>query len=120
MNMASTQADPRERAPRIDVRFAIEFSADGSKFVGVCLNISKSGLLGKFSHALDPWTEGELALDFAEGFMGIKARVARAVDCEAALVFLFRNDGDRQFIESVIEFAEAEVKVQGIDLKAAV
>lgn len=108
--------DHRERAPRIDVRFPIAFVTEGSEFTGTCLNISKSGLLGKFGNPLDLWTEGELALDFAEGFMGIKARVARAIDFEAALVFLFKNDADREFIEAAVELAQAEMRVGGMNL----
>lgn len=108
--------DHRERAPCVDVRFPIAFVTEGSEFPGTCLNISKSGLLGEFANPLDLWTEGELALDFAEGYMGIKARVARAIDREAALIFLFKNAADRQFIETAVELAQAEMRVGGMNL----
>lgn len=106
----------RERAPRIQASFPVVFQIDDVEIAGICLNISKSGLLGNFAHSLDLWTEGELSLDFTQGIVGIKARVARSMGSEAALVFLFRGDADHRVVDIAVELAQGEMKAQGLNL----
>lgn len=107
-----------ERASRIQASFPITFISDGVETTGICLDISKSGLLGAFSQPLDLWIEGELSLDFGQGCIGIRVRVARVMDREAGLTFLFRNDADRYVIDTVVGFAQDEMKAQGRSLAA--
>lgn len=111
-------AEYSERASRIQASFPIVFLSDGTEIAGSCLNISKTGLLGVFSQPLDLWIEGELSLDFGQGCIGIRVRVARVMNREAGLIFLFRNDADRCVVDTAVEIAQDEMKAQGRSLAA--
>lgn len=104
-------AEYQNRARRIEARFRVSFAVDGAEISGNCMNISESGLLGSFSEALELWSEGELTVHFGEGALGIKARVARAMDTEAGLVFLSERAADREAIAAVIASAQATMGV---------
>ena len=95
------------RAPRVAADFGLVFRGEDGEIRGYCVNISQSGLLGVFSRELDLWTTGELTVQFGEGVLGIRARVARAVDQYIGLVFVSMNAEQTQAVAAAVESARS-------------
>ncbi len=96
-----------QRAPRVAADFGLVFQGEAGEIRGYCVNISQSGLLGVFARELDLWTTGELTVQFGEGVLGIRARVARAVDQYTGLVFVSMNAEQKEAVAAAVESARS-------------
>ncbi len=103
----------RNRAPRLDLSFPLEFTTDEGLINGHCLNLSESGLLANFDRQLDLWTVGDLVLHYGDQQCTLVARVARADGKEAGLAFSYKSDGERQAIGKMLTFATAQTMLVG-------
>lgn len=93
----------RDRAPRVDVTFPLEFITGEERVFGVCENLSESGLLARFSVELEIWVDGEVDLHFGTDLLGVKVRVARVIGSRAGLAFHFTGEHQRQKVRELIE-----------------
>ncbi len=103
----------KDRAARLDLSFPLRFSSEDGTVAGHCLNLSESGLLANFDHPLELWTRGELLLHFATNQCQVDARVARVNEREAGLSFLYKSDGERHAIHTLLAFAERQSQLTG-------
>lgn len=101
------------RANRIDLSFPVCFVDEGSENRGHCLNISASGLMARFEREPDLWATGTLQLSFAGDLVIVPARVARCIDQQAGMGFLFENEGQREAIRALVASAAAQSTLAG-------
>lgn len=103
----------QNRAERVAARFPVTLTIENQSLSGECINISESGMLARFPVSLELWTIGEATLHFAEGVLALRTRVARVLDLEAGLVFLFTNDDQRSTVAAAVASAWAEMRKKG-------
>lgn len=60
--------------------------------LGVCSNLSETGLRGTFSEAVLPGSEGLLTLYYEDQTFEVQARIESLRDDEAQVLFQFRSD----------------------------
>lgn len=102
-----------ERADRLDLSFPVEFREEDGRTRGSCLNISASGLLARFQRPLELWTSGDLWCDTGATILELRVRIVRANDREIGMTFQFRNDLEREAVQSVVAFAAANTGLAG-------
>jgi hypothetical protein len=103
----------QDRAQRVAARFLVQLDIVGESVQGECINISESGMLVRFTQILELWTVGEASLHFAGGVVALKVRVARVLDFEAGLSFLFSNEDQRATVAVAVASAWTEMRKQG-------
>ncbi|MGI4755516.1 MAG: PilZ domain-containing protein [Janthinobacterium lividum] len=101
------------RAKRVDLSFPLCFVYEGQEIRGNCLNISESGLMANFEQELELWTTGRLQLSFARAAVTVGARVARCVERDAGLSFLFEAESERTAIRALVASAAAQSTLAG-------
>lgn len=96
------------RATRYTVDFPVEFTVDGGNtIVGMCENLSESGLLASFSAPLDIWTTGRLDIRFGQELLGLRARVARVIDVRAGFAFQALTEEHRAKLRDLVIASES-------------
>lgn len=101
------------RAERLNLSFPVTFSSDDDTVPGSCLNISLSGVSGRFVRPLDLWVTGRLSLKTGKGTVTLSARVARVIEREAGLAFILGTETEREAIRDLVAFAAANTQLTG-------
>jgi hypothetical protein len=81
----------------------MDFIHGDSVVLGVCSNLSESGLRGTFSELVLPPSEGLLTLYFADQKFEVQARVDSLEEDEARVLFQFRSDKERSAIVDLLK-----------------
>lgn len=103
------------RLPRFTADFPVDVIVGELAFLGICKNISETGIRGEFRHRLPVGTEGLLRLNHPRDSMELRASVAYANQQEMAFHFLFRSESERK---RACEFAQM-ANLTGAPLRAA-
>jgi len=100
-------SDIPERAERFELSILVRFQAEDRILAGLSVNVSESGMLARFDHPAEIWSEGLLSTVVEGNFIGIEARVARMHGADAGLTFHIRNEKDRQALRILLSHARA-------------
>ena len=101
------------RAERLNLSFPVTFFSDEGTLPGSCLNISLSGLSARFTRPPELWVTGRVTLQTGRSTLTLHARIARVLDREAGLAFLFKSDAEREAVREVVAFAAASTQLTG-------
>lgn len=101
------------RAERLNLSFPVTFSSDDDTVTGSCLNLSLSGILGRFVRPLDLWVTGRISLRTGKGSVTLPARVARVMEREAGLAFILSTEAERQTVRDLVSFATTNTQLTG-------
>jgi hypothetical protein len=83
------------RSPRVASAFRIDFRAGTERFRGNCIDISQSGVRGRFLEELPLDLEGELTLLYPGYEATFPARVVYVLEGQVGFTFLERPGFDR-------------------------
>jgi len=103
------------RLPRFAADFPVDVIIGEMAILGVCKNISETGMRGEFRHRLPLETEGLIRLNHPQRSMELRGKVVHYAQYQMAFHFLFQSEAERA---KLCEFARA-VNVVGLSLKAA-
>ncbi len=103
------------RLPRFAADFPVDVIIGEMAILGVCKNISETGMRGEFRHRLPLETEGLIRLNHPQRNMELRGKVVHYAQYQMAFHFLFQSEVERN---RLCEFARA-VNVVGVSLKTA-
>jgi PilZ domain len=101
---ASTVKEYESRSFRSDLGLPVRFFSAEGLITGHSVNISASGMLARFDKPVAIWMVGELNIHLDEGYINLRARVARIAGREAGLAFYIDDDDDRLAIGRLLDF----------------
>jgi hypothetical protein len=101
------------RLPRFAADFPVDVIIGEMAILGVCKNISETGMRGEFRHRLPIDTEGLIRLNHPQRSMELRGKVVNYAQYQMAFHFLFQSEQERK---KLIEFARA-ANVVGSALK---
>lgn len=90
------------RASRYRLEVDVTFIGEDSRCEGRAINVSASGLLAKFDHPPELWTNGRLEMEAGEHYLSLPVRVARAQGNEVGFAFFLESENDRASIDILI------------------
>ena len=103
------------RLPRFATDFPVDVIIGEMALLGVCKNISETGMRGEFRQRVPLHTRGVVRLNHAHKSMELQAEVVHYAHFQMAFHFLFQSEAERL---RLCEFARA-VNVPGSSLRTA-
>ena len=103
------------RLPRFSADFPVDVIVGETAILGVCKNISETGMRGEFRQRLPLETEGLIRLNHPQQSMELWAKVVHYERFQMAFHFCFQSEAERL---KLCEFARA-VNVVGSSLRTA-
>lgn len=103
------------RLPRFSADFPVDVIVGEMAILGVCKNISETGMRGEFRQRLPLETTGLIRLNHPQQTMELRGKVVHYVHFQMAFHFLFQSETERL---RLCDFARAANKV-GSTLKTA-
>ena len=91
------------RLPRFSIHFPVEFVRAHHITVGLCQNLSHTGLLARFTYPLPEGATGTLRLKPIDRTFDLLATVTHADGLTAGLHFLFTDREQEHVIRAVVE-----------------
>ncbi len=91
------------RLPRFKTEVPMDLILGDAIVLGLCLNISESGLLGTFSNPVAIHSEGLLTLYYDERSFQVHAKIDGFEGDEARVEFRFASDKERADIRSLLK-----------------
>jgi hypothetical protein len=91
------------RLPRFKTEFPMDLILGDTVVLGVCVNLSESGLRGTFSYPLAAGTEGLLTLYHGDRSFQIHARIESIKADDARVKFRYDNDQEREDIRRFLK-----------------
>jgi hypothetical protein len=80
----------------------MDFIHGDAVLLGMCSNLSQSGLRGTFSEHVAPGSEGLLTLYFEEHQVEVQARIDSRRDDEVRVKFQFKSDKERSAMSELV------------------
>jgi hypothetical protein len=111
----NTMRDLSYRLPRFSAHFPVDVIVGEMAILGVCKNISETGMRGEFRHRLAIDAEGLIRLNHPQQSMELRAKVVHCTQHQMAFFFLFQSEVERK---RLCDFARAANMV-GSSLKTA-
>jgi hypothetical protein len=103
------------RLPRFSADFPVDVIIGDMAILGVCKNISETGMRGEFRQRLPLETEGLIRLNHPQQSMELRGKVVHYAQYQMAFHFLFQSEMERK---KLCDFARA-ANVTGTALKTA-
>ena len=101
------------RLPRFSVDFPVDVIVGEIAILGLCKNISETGMRGEFRQRLPLQTEGLIRLNHPQQSMEIRGRMIHFARFDMAFLFLFQSEAERR---RLYEFARS-VMIVGASLR---
>ena len=99
------------RLPRFKTEVPMDLILGEAVVLGLCLNISESGLLGTFSNPVPVHSEGLLTLYYHQRSYQAHAQIEGFQGDEARLEFRFASDKERADIHDLLKLLAPEPRV---------
>jgi len=97
------------RFPRFTVECRMDFIREDSIVLGVCHDISQSGLRGSFAEVIAPGTKGLLTLYCEDKPFEVQATVSSIRDTETRMRFQFDSDKERAAVRELLQAIAARL-----------
>jgi hypothetical protein len=91
------------RFPRFTVDCRMDFIREDSIVLGICYDLSQSGLRGSFTQAIAPGAQGTITLYCDDQRIEVQATVTSVRDEETRMNFQFASDKDRTALRHLLD-----------------
>jgi PilZ domain len=90
------------RVPRFAVDLPVSFAMESSLLIGRCTEISKEGMKVEFEQPLPADTRGKVSMNWHDGVLELKAKVAHVGPNHSGLKFLCESDEERDAVADLV------------------